>query len=160
MSWSMRFLGFSMWVFGEAERCEVVPRHPYKPSWLYGLFVRWHEASERRIYFFYPFLTFFLPAFLLSLFFSIFSLLSYLVSLPSYFSFMLRCPTVRRVWSLPLSSSNGVSSPRNFDKSSATKWKSFTTALICFIVIVSISRECCTVIIMLLVCVLRMCVWY
>lgn len=54
MSWSMRFLGFSMWVFGEAERCEVVPRHPYKPSWLYGLFVRWHEASEKRIYFFYP----------------------------------------------------------------------------------------------------------
>lgn len=54
MSWSMRFLGFSMWVFGEAERCEVVPRHSYKPSWLYGLFVRWHEASKKRIYFFYP----------------------------------------------------------------------------------------------------------
>lgn len=74
MSWSMRFLGFSMWVFGEAERCEVVPRHPYKLSWLYGLFVRWHEASEKRIYFCYLLLPSFPPAFFFSLFLSIFSL--------------------------------------------------------------------------------------
>jgi len=83
MSWSMRFRGFSMWVFGEVERCEVcvVPRHPYKPSWLYGLFVKWHEASEKRIYFFYPLLFSFLPVFFfLLIFFLLFLFLFLLIS--------------------------------------------------------------------------------
>lgn len=97
----MRFLGPSVWVFGEARRCEVVPRHPYKPCRLYGLFVRWHEASERRIYL--P-----CPHSLLSsaLFFSFLLLLllfvltlhpSHLVSRTSHFNFILRCPPVSRV---------------------------------------------------------------
>lgn len=124
MSWSMWFLGFSMWVFGEAERCEVVPRHPYKPSWLYGLFVRWYETSEKRIYFFYPLLSSFLPVFFFSLFL-IFSLR------PILFLFLLTSALCLAVLLLdefglfPCLRPSSVSSPRNFDKSSVTKWKVF-----------------------------------
>jgi len=123
MSWSMWFLGFSMWVFGEAERCEVVPRHPYKPSWLYGLFVRWHETSEKRIYFFYPLLSSFLPVFFFSLFL-IFSLRSIL------FLFLLTSALCLAVLLLdefgPFPSSlQCFLTKKNFDKSSTTKWKAF-----------------------------------
>lgn len=155
MSWSMRFLGFSMWVFGEAERCEVVPRHPYKPSWLYGLFVRWHEASEKRIYFSYPPLSFFLllafsswyflfvPPCFSSFLFQLYASLSLLLGEFGFFPCLRPSVFPRQEISTKARQRNERLSVFHHSANSLV-----------IVIVTNISRECC-IVIMLLVFVLR-----